>query len=359
MKKIMKSNTFIDRLKINLRYGFKITKPLMLIRAFHSYYKAVVLKKYPLRYVDIAIDFNCNLKCKHCFNKDMMFNKRNKNRPILSLEEYKRIAKECMKEGAFNFGFQGGELFLRKDWADIIRVFQPRKNIIAITTNGTLLNKEKIKELKKMGIDVLVVSLDSSIPEEHDKFRGLKGTYDKALNTINTALSIGLNVSINTTIYSGNIDSPGIKGLIKMAKEKKVILNIILASPTGEWEGNYKVMITDNDIDKLNAWFKESPYIRRDIDSNFLKWGCPAGNEVLYITPYGDVLPCPFMHFSMGDLRKESLSEIRKKILSYPIFTSYYPKCLACEEKFFIEKYISKTFGRDDLPMPAEEVFNK
>lgn len=359
MRIIMKSNTLLDRIKINFRYGFNIKKPLMILRAFNTYFKALILKTLPLRYVDIAVDFSCNLKCVHCFNNDMKMNKKNRNRPLLTVEEYKKLAKECMKEGAFIFGFQGGELFLRKDWADIIKAFKPSRNIINITTNGTMLDYNKIKELKKMGVDVLIVSLDSGIEEEHDKFRGVKGTYKKALQTIDNALVVGLNVSINTTIYSGNVNSPGIRKLIEMAKNKKIILNLLLASPTGEWTGNYKVMVTDEDIKTISKWFKESPYIRRDVDANFYKWGCSAGNEVLYITPYGDVLPCPFMHFTLGNVKEISLKEIRKKALSYTILTAYVPMCLACEDRMFIEKYISKTFGRNDLPIPIEEVFDK
>ncbi len=355
--KTVQSNTFIDRVKINLRHGFRAEKPLMLIRAACTFFSAIVLRRRPLRYIDIAMDYTCNLKCKHCFNKDMMSNRKNKARPILTVDEYKRIASECMKEGAFIFGFQGGEMFMRRDWRDVIKAFKPKQNIITVTTNGTLLDFDKVKELKDIGVDALMISLDSGIEEEHDRFRGLPGTYKRAREVIDDALKVGLRVSINTTVYSGNIRSKGMKTLIDLAKSKEVILNIIFASPTGEWSGKYEMMITDEDIDILSQWFRESPFIRRDVDSNFSKWGCSAGNEVLYLTPYGDVLPCPFMHFSLGDVRKVSLRTIREKALSYKIFTSYPPVCLACESQDFIEKYISKTFGRDDLPIPVEEVF--
>jgi hypothetical protein len=65
------------------------------------------------------------------------------------------------------------------------------------------------------------------------------------------------------------------------------------------------------------------------------------------------------MHFTLGNIKETSLKEIKKKALKYPIFNCYYPKCLACEDKNFIERYISKTFGRDDLPIPIEEVFGE
>ena len=357
--KTMVSNSLIDRVKINLKHGFKIKKPKMLVRAAMTFFKAIILKQKPLRYIDIAIDYACNLKCEHCFNKVMMHNRKNKDSSILTLEEYGRIAVECMREGAFIFGFQGGELFLRKDWAEIIKAFSPEKNIITITSNATLLSFDRIKELKSMGVDALMVSLDSGVEEEHDRFRGIPGTYKKVLRAIDDALSVGLKVSVNTTVYSGNIHSKGINDLIELAKSKKIILNIILASPTGEWAGKHDVMITEKDIDTISQWFKESPYIRRDVDSNFCKWGCSAGNEVLYLTPYGDVLPCPFMHFTLGNVKESSMRAIRKKALSYSAFTSYPPVCLACESKEFIDKYISKTFGRDDLPIPVEEVFDE
>ncbi len=32
------------------------------------------------------------------------------------------------------------------------------------------------------------------------------------------------------------------------------------------------------------------------------KIGCPAGMEKIYITPYGDVIPCPFIHIGFGNI---------------------------------------------------------
>lgn len=101
-------------------------------------------------------------------------------------------------------------------------------------------------------------------------------------------------------------------------------------------------------IKKLNA---KSPYIRTDFDANFVSWGCGALKEILYLTPYGDVLPCPFMHISFGNAKDEPIDVIRGRGLENEFFEGYHKKCLVAEDRDFIEKYLSKMHDVKNLPL--------
>ena len=91
----------------------------------------------------------------------------------------------------------------------------------------------------------------------------------------------------------------------------------------------------------LTSLQKKNPLLRRDMDANFIRWGCSAGIEVLYITPYGDVFPCPYLHESTGNFLQLDLKTIRENIFKkHPEFINYHPKCFACEDKEYMEKYI-------------------
>jgi hypothetical protein len=79
--------------------------------------------------------------------------------------------------------------------------------------------------------------------------------------------------------------------------------------------------------------------------------------EAIYITPFGDVLCCPFIHVSFGNLHDESLRAIRERALGYNFLGEHAQQCLVAEDGRFIERYLTKTFGRNDLPADCREVF--
>ena len=53
-----------------------------------------------------------------------------------------------------------------------------------IATNGTLLTKENVERLKKIGIKYVEVSLDAPEPKTHDMFRGVEGAWERTVEGI-------------------------------------------------------------------------------------------------------------------------------------------------------------------------------
>ena len=83
------------------------------------------------------------------------------------------------------------------------------------------------------------------------------------------------------------------------------------------------------------------PSVRWEGSSNYLREGCPAGGEKIYITPYGDVMPCACIHASYGNLRERSLREIYREMRETPIFRKgTHRRCLVAEDPVFSEKYL-------------------
>ncbi|MBU0951918.1 MAG: radical SAM protein [Elusimicrobia bacterium] len=346
----------IPEFKQNFKYAFRPHKPRLFFRLASALAKSKIFHKPPLRYVDFAIDFDCNLRCNHCFATAL----KKSGKKQMAPEDYSRVAEECMKLGTVNFSFQGGEPLMFKNLPAIIKSCKPDRNVISVTTNGTLLNKDKIQQLKEIGVDILTISLDSSIAKEHDAFRGMAGAFEKTISGIKTALKEGLNVTLGTVVTHQTLKSEGINGIIKLALELKLNLNLILPVPIGRWHNNQEIALNEEDLNYIDALTKKhAPYVRTDFQANLGEFGCGAAKEILYLTPYGDVLVCPFIHISFGNIFEDSIETIRKRALQNPYLSYYHQKCLASTDKEFIEKYLNKTYNSDDLPLKAEKVFNK
>ncbi|MCX8069659.1 MAG: radical SAM protein [Thermodesulfovibrionales bacterium] len=318
----MDLETFI----LNFSYAFRPHKPLLVLRLSWAVIKSLIFKKPPLRYVDFSIGFACNLRCQHCFATAL----EDKTRKTMTIEDYKRVAEECMQLGTVNFSFQGGEPLLYKELPEIIKACKPHKNLISVTTNGILIDEERLKWLKSCGVDILTISLDSGIAHEHDEFRGLSGAFDKTIKGIRLALEHGFKVTIGTVITRQSLYSEGLQALLTFVKGLKLITYLILPVKAGRWNEQSDIFLTEQDMQYLEQLTKSSPYIRTDFQANLGGYGCGAVKEILYITPYGDVLACPFLHEPLGNIFKEPIDTIRKQALANSdIFRQYYHKCLA------------------------------
>lgn len=338
---------------LNLKYAFRPRKPLLLVRLTLAVLRSYVFRRSGLRYVDFAIDFACNLRCQHCFAASLQA----PGRRQMMIDDYARVAKECMELGAVNFSFQGGEPLLFKHLGDIIAACRPHLNVISVSTNGTLLTAERVANLKQMGVDILTISLDSANAEEHDRFRGVAGTFAKTMAGIRLALKEKLRVTLGTVVTHQTLRSAGITGLVRLAQELRVLLYFIWPVPAGLWLSNQEILLTPDDLEYIDALTRSSPYLRTDLQANMGFYGCGAVKEILYLTPYGDVLACPFLHISLGNVFEESVRTIRDRALKNPYFATYQPQCLASTDAEFIDKYLSKTFTARQLPIAWNKVF--
>lgn len=331
----------INRMRMAFKYAFLWRKPYFLLK----FAKNIILhrlnlkKTFTLRSLCLAIVYACNYNCNYCFTRDMM--EKRKKESHLQLEDYQRIAKEAISMGAVSFAFQGGEIWLRKDFKEIIKAFQPKRHYIAVTTNGFFINEKTIKELADLSVDTIFFSLNSGLAKEHDKIINQPGSYNVIMRAIEITLKSKIRVGINLVLSKENIYSEGFKKLIEFCRQRKLVLNVIFARALGHWKEYRKSMLSDEDI----AYFEKEirplyPYFSRNVDFNYNgTCGCPAAKENFYINPWGDVLACPFNHTFFGNLKKESLGDIQKRALKIDWFNRFNPKCLTAEENDFMDDY--------------------
>ncbi|MBN1282471.1 MAG: radical SAM protein [Proteobacteria bacterium] len=99
----------------------------------------------------------------------------------------------------------GGEPFMRRDCADIIRGIRPYCHYIAFITNGAMLDEGRARALVDAGVDQICVSLDY-LGERHDEARKVKGLYAHLAKTIPALTAAGYRIALNTIIMESNLD---------------------------------------------------------------------------------------------------------------------------------------------------------
>jgi 12,18-didecarboxysiroheme deacetylase len=142
----------------------------------------------------------CNLKCVHCYAQAL----EEDGKDAISTERGKEIINDLAAFGAPVMLFSGGEPLVRKDLVELAHHAVGKGMRAVISTNGTLITKEKAKELKEVGLSYVGISLDGG-EEVHDKFRAVPGSFKKALQGIENCQAEGLKVGLRFTINKRNV----------------------------------------------------------------------------------------------------------------------------------------------------------
>jgi MoaA/NifB/PqqE/SkfB family radical SAM enzyme len=102
--------------------------------------------------------------------------------------------------------FTGGDPLKRPDLYALIR----HSVKIGLRTNVTpsatpLLNEAAIDRFQECGASRMAISLDGPDAQSHDDFRGIPGTFDRAMTALYHARKIGLETQFQTTVTRRNM----------------------------------------------------------------------------------------------------------------------------------------------------------
>jgi len=153
----------------------------------------------------------CNLKCIHCYSSSRNIPYRDE----LTTEEGKALIADLASFGSPVILFSGGEPLIRKDLPELAQFAVDRGMRAVISTNGTLLTPERIRTFRAIGLSYIGVSLDG-LKETHDFFRGVPGTFERAIRGIRDSRDAGIKVGVRFTVNRHNVkDVPAIFDLLE------------------------------------------------------------------------------------------------------------------------------------------------
>lgn len=309
-----------------------INKPLILARVANGYFRTAVLKHNTLRSVELALTYACQAHCHKCYAANLI----NKDKEYLTPLQIESILAQARKLGAIHVNLTGGEPTLRKDLPEIIRACAPSKMVVSMVTNAGLLTKNKLKELKKAGLNTIQISLDSASPEVHDKLRGMQGSYDQVMQAAEWAKELGLNLCFSTVLSSEKESGmEAMYSLLDVAERKKAFLLICDSASIGGWEGQPDKMMTCQERNDSLEQLLQHPQARHHAMYNFrIKSGCPAGIEKVYITAYGDCTPCDLIHDVAGNVLEEGLEPVWKRMTEHHLYNQKSCDCVRYLQQF-------------------------
>ena len=261
----------------------------------------------------------CNLRCKGCWAAEYGY------KLNLTFEEIDSIIKQGKELGVHFYLYTGGEPLVRKD--DLIKLCEKHSDCeFHMFTNGTLIDDEFCKEMKRVGNLTLSISIDGS-EVVNDARRG-EGVYQRVMKSMDKLKLYGILFGVSICYTSQNIKSVTCDEFLDMLIDKGVrfiwyfhympVGNDAVTELLPSKEQREYMYNRVREIRKLDGG---KPIFAIDFqnDGEYVG-GCVAGGRnYLHINANGDVEPCVFIHYSSANIKEVSLLDALKQ----PLFKAY------------------------------------
>ncbi len=163
---------------------------------------------YPTRFdYPITLQFEltgqCNLKCKHCYNRSGDADRET----LMTPEKWCELSRQIVADGGiFQCIISGGEpLLLGDKLFDIMDILHDDGTSFVVITNALLLTKKFVQRFAKYRYFWFQISIDGSTAELHDEFRGVAGSFERAVNGALEISDAGIPLIIAHTVTPKNL----------------------------------------------------------------------------------------------------------------------------------------------------------
>ena len=270
-----------------------------------------MILKSPVRVI-LELTDRCNHACVYCFNscspsQDVLRE--------LNTIQWKEIIKKLADMEVFEISFTGGEPFIREDIFELLEYANKLGFDITINTNASLLDKNKIRKLKKIfgkksNLVRIMVSLDTLDPETYRELSDSRTKLDIILKNIRLLIEFGFKVTITLILTSKTTeDYSHLLNFFLKSKLKYWNISGILPYGRGKQPGEFNAskedwkkitkLLRDNENNIISHHKKVSVQTnifedtkKELVNTNEGCFKCPAGKTEISIGPKGELNPC-------------------------------------------------------------------
>ncbi len=260
--------------------------------------------------VHMDVTYRCNERCVHCYLD-------HDDHGEMTTAEIKGIIDQLAEAGTFFLTFSGGEVFLRRDFLELVAHARKLLFNVKVKTNAVMIREREAQELRRLGVEQIQISVYSHRAEVHDAITKLPGSWARTTRAIRFLKDQGLKVTIANVLMNDNFDD--YKGAQALAEELGVSYTL---DPTvsPKMDGDHSILSLRVPGTALPTVFHD-PSLVGDVaeycappsapgEDVLNGYPCSAGHTSCYITPYADVFPCVQFPLPSGNLRQQKFLDI-------------------------------------------------
>jgi AdoMet-dependent heme synthase len=260
--------------------------------------------------VHIDVTYRCNERCVHCYLE-------HDDKGEMTTQEIKGVLDQLAEAGVFFLVFSGGEVFMRRDFLDLVEYARKLMFNVKVKTNGVMIHEGEAKRLRELGVEQVQLSVYSHRHDVHDAITKLPGSLKRTIDSIRFLKSQGLKVTMSNVLMTVNRGDEA--ATHALAKELGVAYTLD-PTVTPMMDGDTSVLTLRVEEQHLDALFANPDLVGSveefckppaPVDEDALEgYSCSAGHTACYISPYGDVFPCVQFPLPTGNVRKQKFADI-------------------------------------------------
>jgi AdoMet-dependent heme synthase len=260
--------------------------------------------------VQLDLTYRCNERCVHCYLD-------HEDHGEMTTAEIKHLLDELSEAGVFVLTLSGGEIFVRKDFFEILEYARQLTFCVKLKTNAVLIREREARWIQELGVESIQVSIYSHRPEIHDAITLIPGSLKRSLDAIRFLKSQGIKVIIANVLMTQNMQD---YSSVRTLADELGVECTLDPTVTPMMDGNRSTLSLGVNHDALRQVFRD-PALVEDVDQfcaipakpdqdalNALP--CSAGHTSCYVSPYGDVYPCVQFPLPTGNVRQQRFIDI-------------------------------------------------
>jgi radical SAM protein with 4Fe4S-binding SPASM domain len=260
--------------------------------------------------VHMDVTYRCNERCVHCYLD-------HDDHGEMTTDEIKGVLDQLAEAGVFFLTFSGGEVFLRRDFLEIVEYARRLMFSVKIKTNAVMIGEKEARRISELGIETIQISVYSHRAEVHDAITKLPHSFERTIRAIRFLHDQGLRVTIANVLMTANSGDQA--GVQKLAEDLGVHYTLD-PTITPMMDGDTAVLGLRVPGEELPAIFRNRSLVGNEeefcappkppSEEDLEGYSCSAGHSFCYISPYGDVFPCVQFPLPTGNVRQQKFLDI-------------------------------------------------
>jgi radical SAM protein len=300
----------------------------------------------------------CDLACVHCRASAQS----ERSPSELTTEQGRRLLDEIRSFGEPLMVFTGGDPLKRPDLYELLEYSANIGLRTNVTPSATpLLTTEAIDRFQAAGVSRMAISVDGHDAPSHDDFRGIPGTFDRAMLALRHARDIGLDTQFQTTVTRRNMAHlPAIAEIVREVRSKMWSLFFLIVTGraaegddllASEYEQVFEFMYDLSKTAPFGIKTTVAMHYRRYIAQRMKAEHGPAQNEnakgmafrtagvsdgkgFVFVSHTGEIFPSGFLPVSGGNVLVNPLTDVYRNAALFKTLrdtTQREGKCGVCE----------------------------
>lgn len=281
----------------------------------------------------LEVTNNCELNCSHCYL-------RGETKHSLMKEKTLKFIAECVQLGLLKVTVTGGEPLDYIGLIDVLEYFKECNISVCIMSSLNMQDNLVLEKILDYQLcDEIRTSIYGSNEKTHDMITGKIGSFSSTLNNLRKSSNY-VKVGASVQLMQSNFN------------ERQEIYSLL---ENNEIDYTTNILMFDSKSDrKRKRQNKErlsisqmATYISESKIQCVSRTTCNAGVNSIWINSDGNVYPCNFFPYILGNIYRDNAMDIWRKCCQKFPKAVIYKQCDECEKKEYCQMCIGMNYVLD------------